>query len=79
MAGNTTNISIRMDADLKAQADAQFTEKVRIPKWKNTPNTFLSAIVLSLRLFLKNHPDLPVRRRLPILMEADMPTVQVLS
>ncbi len=26
MAGNTTNISIRMDADLKAQADALFTE-----------------------------------------------------
>ena len=25
MAGNTTNISIRMDADLKAQADALFT------------------------------------------------------
>ena len=24
MAGNTTNISIRMDADLKAQADALF-------------------------------------------------------
>ena len=26
MAGNTTNISIRMDADLKAQADALFHE-----------------------------------------------------
>lgn len=26
MAGSTTNISIRMDADLKAQADALFTE-----------------------------------------------------
>lgn len=26
MAGNTTNISIRMDADLKRQADALFTE-----------------------------------------------------
>ena len=26
MAGNTTNISIRRDADLKAQADALFTE-----------------------------------------------------
>ena len=26
MAGNTTNISIRMDADLKSQADALFTE-----------------------------------------------------
>ena len=26
MARNTTNISIRMDADLKAQADALFTE-----------------------------------------------------
>ena len=26
MAGNTTNISIRMDADLKAQADALFAE-----------------------------------------------------
>ena len=26
MAGNTTNISIRMDADLKAQADALFNE-----------------------------------------------------
>ena len=26
MAGNTTNISIRMDADLKAQADAFFAE-----------------------------------------------------
>ena len=26
MAGNTTNLSIRMDADLKAQADALFTE-----------------------------------------------------
>ena len=26
MAGNTTNISIRMDAELKAQADALFTE-----------------------------------------------------
>ena len=26
MAGNTTNISIRMDADLKARADALFTE-----------------------------------------------------
>jgi len=26
MAGNTTNISIRMDADLKAQADALFSE-----------------------------------------------------
>ena len=27
MAGNTTNISIRMDADLKAQADALFAER----------------------------------------------------
>ena len=26
MAGNATNISIRMDADLKAQADALFNE-----------------------------------------------------
>jgi DNA-damage-inducible protein J len=26
MAGNTTNISIRMDADLKAKADALFAE-----------------------------------------------------
>ena len=26
MAGNTTNISIRMDADLKARADALFNE-----------------------------------------------------
>ena len=26
MAGNTTNISIRMDSELKAQADAQFAE-----------------------------------------------------
>ena len=26
MANNTTNISIRMDADLKAQADALFAE-----------------------------------------------------
>ena len=26
MAGNTTNISIRMDANLKAQADALFNE-----------------------------------------------------
>ena len=26
MAGNTTNISIRMDADLKVQADALFSE-----------------------------------------------------
>ncbi len=26
MAGNTTNISIRMDAELKTQADALFTE-----------------------------------------------------
>ena len=26
MAGSTTNISIRMDSDLKAQADALFTE-----------------------------------------------------
>ena len=26
MAGTTTNISIRMDADLKAQADALFSE-----------------------------------------------------
>ena len=26
MAGTTTNISIRMDADLKAQADALFAE-----------------------------------------------------
>ena len=26
MAGSTTNISIRMDADLKAQADTLFTE-----------------------------------------------------
>lgn len=26
MAGNTTNISIRMDAELKAQADALFAE-----------------------------------------------------
>lgn len=26
MAGNTTNISIRMDADLKTQADALFAE-----------------------------------------------------
>ena len=26
MDGNTTNISIRMDADLKVQADALFTE-----------------------------------------------------
>ena len=26
MAGHTTNISIRMDADLKAQADALFAE-----------------------------------------------------
>ena len=26
MAGNTTNISIRMDADLKARADALFAE-----------------------------------------------------
>ena len=26
MDGNTTNISIRMDADLKAQSDALFTE-----------------------------------------------------
>ena len=26
MAGNTTNISIRMDADLKAQADVLFGE-----------------------------------------------------
>lgn len=26
MAGNTTNISIRMDSDLKAQADALFNE-----------------------------------------------------
>ena len=26
MAGSTTNISIRMDADLKAQADALFSE-----------------------------------------------------
>lgn len=26
MAGNTTNISIRMDSDLKAQADALFAE-----------------------------------------------------
>lgn len=26
MTGNTTNISIRMDADLKAQADALFSE-----------------------------------------------------
>ena len=26
MAGQTTNISIRMDADLKAQADALFNE-----------------------------------------------------
>ena len=26
MAGNTTNISIRMDTDLKAQADALFNE-----------------------------------------------------
>ena len=26
MAGNTTNISIRMDADLKAQADELFAE-----------------------------------------------------
>lgn len=26
MAGTTTNISIRMDSDLKAQADALFTE-----------------------------------------------------
>ena len=26
MAGNTTNISIRMDADLKSQADALFSE-----------------------------------------------------
>ena len=26
MAGNTTNISIRMDADLKMQADALFNE-----------------------------------------------------
>ena len=26
MAGSTTNISIRMDADLKAQADALFNE-----------------------------------------------------
>ena len=30
MARNTTNISIRMDADLKAQADALFTELVMI-------------------------------------------------
>jgi len=29
MAGNTTNISIRMDADLKAQADA-----LLLPCWK---------------------------------------------
>ena len=27
MARNTTNISIRMDADLKAQADALFTDQ----------------------------------------------------
>ena len=27
MAGNTTNISIRMDSDLKAQADALFGER----------------------------------------------------
>ena len=27
MAGTTTNISIRMDADLKAQADALFAER----------------------------------------------------
>ena len=26
MAGNTTNISVRMDADLKTQADALFSE-----------------------------------------------------
>lgn len=26
MAGNTTNVSIRIDADLKAQADALFAE-----------------------------------------------------
>ena len=30
MAGNTTNISIRMDADLKAQADALFADKETI-------------------------------------------------
>ena len=28
MAGNTTNISIRMDADLKAQADALEAERI---------------------------------------------------
>ena len=44
MAGNTTNISIRMDADLKAQADALFTElgemylEEKVKHWQKEEN-----------------------------------------
>ena len=44
MAGNTTNISIRMDADLKAQADALFTDVCGISS--HTINPFLLAIIV---------------------------------
>jgi antitoxin component of RelBE/YafQ-DinJ toxin-antitoxin module len=33
MAGNTTNISIRMDAELKSQADELFAELERMTKY----------------------------------------------
>ena len=59
MAGNTTNISIRMDADLKAQADALFAEL-----GMNLSTAFNIFVRQSLREGGIPFEDSPTRKRL---------------
>ena len=69
MAGNTTNISIRMDSDLKAQADALFNEL-----GMNITTAFNIFVRQSLRegkIPFEISLNQPNRETLAALMEAD--------
>ena len=69
MAGNTTNISIRMDSDLKAQADALFNER-----GMNITTAFNIFVRQSLRegkIPFDISLNQPNRETLAALMEAD--------
>lgn len=69
MAGNTTNISIRMDSELKAQADALFNELGM--NITTAFNIFVRQSLREGRIPFEISLNKPNRETLDALMEAD--------
>ena len=69
MAGNTTNISIRMDSDLKTQADTLFNELGM--NISTAFNIFVRQALREGKIPFENSLNQPNRETLAALMEAE--------